>query len=126
MPIDFYINIMIRILYILLFLIISNIGFSQIKEIVEIDNKKYEIIIDTITHKIKDINIIKEIKFYEKLYLGTDFQKDNLEHKILYDITDYSKISIGYDVGRKRFTLGAYINLGKLHRRNYNTETIYF
>lgn len=117
---------MIKFLYIFIFLIISNLGFSQIVDTITIDNIEYEIIIDTITHKVKSMSIIKEIKFYEKLYVGMDIQKDNLEHKILYDITEYSKISLGYDMGRKRITLGCYLSLGKIQRRKFDIITIYF
>ena len=115
-----------KILYILLLLIISNSGVSQKVETITIDSKKYRVTIDTISHKIKDVSIIKEVKFYEKLYIGMDIQKDNTEQKILYDITEYSKISFGYDIGRKRFTLGCYLSLGKIQRRKFDIKTIYF
>lgn len=102
--------------------------YSQSMDTIKINNIEYEVYIDTIFHKIKAVKIIEEKTFFEKLYIGTEcgVNKGNVNQKLIYDISEYGKISIGYDFGTNIIGIGGYISLGRLYKRKDNINAIYF
>lgn len=120
---DYILN---KIIFILLF--ISNICFSQVRDTIDINNIEYMVYIDTISYKVKAVKIIEKETFFEKLYIGTEFgvNKGNINQKLIYDISEYGKISIGYDFGTNIIGIGGYISLGRLYKRKDDVNVIYF
>lgn len=112
------------IILIIILTIISNVGLTQIRDTVSIKNIEYEFVIDTITHKIIQYKVIDKETFIEKIYLGfsTPVNYGNYTQKIIYDASEWGKISLGYDFGHKAITLGAYVSLGRLYKRNDNVD----
>lgn len=112
----------------MLLLLLSFIGLSQVRDTIIIDNIKYEIIINTITHKVKSCEIIEEETFFEKIYIGfsTPINYGNYKQEIIYDASEWGKLSLGYDFGHKAITIGAYVSLGRLHKREDKINVIYF
>jgi hypothetical protein len=113
-------------------IIILNFIFSYVVaqsiDTININHIEYKVYIDTFSHKVKAVQIIEEEKFFEKIYIGTEFgiNKGNINQKLIYDITKYSKISVGYDLGTNIIGIGAYVNLGRLYKRKYDLNAIYF
>lgn len=103
-------------------------GASQIRDTIEINNIEYEIIIDTISHKVIHHNIIEKETFIEKIYIGfsTPVNYGNYKQEIIYDVSTWGKVSLGYDFGHKALTIGAYVSLGRLHKREDKINPIYF
>lgn len=114
-------------LYVIVFLFITTLSYSQVRDTIIIQGIKYEVRIDSTTHKIYEVDVIKEVTFIEKLYIGTDIMFDgNIEAKLLWDCSEYGKIGLGYDIKSQSFGITSYISLGRLHRRRDKISVIYF
>lgn len=118
---------MIKILYILL-LLFPFIGKAQVRDTITIKNIDYVVIVDTITHKIIDTNIIEKETFFEHLYVGftSPIKYGNYIPGLLWDCSEYGKLGVGYDIGYKTITISAYISLGRLDKRKDKIDVIYF
>jgi len=101
---------------------------SQSRDTIQINNTQYVVTIDTINHTILDVEEFDDNSFMDNIYFGFDIMpiEGNFEPKILYDITDYSKIGIGYNLGHKTISIGAYISLGKARKSKSIYKPIYF
>ena len=116
-----------KVLLIIIVMITSLIVQGQVKDTIFIDNIEYEVIIDTLTHQVRECWVIERETFIEKLYIGfsTPVNYGNYKQEIIYDASEYGKISLGYDFGHNAITIGAYISLGRLHKRRDKINRYY-
>lgn len=117
-------------LTIILFIFIYSYSHAQTKNTICIDNVQYVVTIDNNTHKVRSCKIVEEVTFMEKLYFGfsTPLNYGNYKQEIIYDLSEWGKISMGYDFGHKALTIGAYVSLGRLYKRQdcKDINVIYF